>query len=103
MLEAIIVKESGARLRCFGSFEYSGTDGVDTGLLERAELLDEIDRFLAEPEVAGADCYILDLKLCQGDEECQSEEMSGLEVVRRIKAPYQGSQQGQSGGCVHCF
>lgn len=92
MLEAIIVKESGARLRCFGSFEYSGTDGVDTGLLERAELLDEIDRFLAEPEVAGADCYILDLKLCQGDEECQSEEMSGLEVVRRIKALNRASQ-----------
>lgn len=92
MLETIIVKESGAELRSFSSFEYSGMEGPDTGLLERSELLAEIDRFLSDPYVSGADCYILDLMLCQGDEECPSEEMSGLEVVRRIKALNRANQ-----------
>lgn len=92
MLGAILVRESGAELRCFDSFEYRGDDGPDTGLLERDELLPEIDRFLSDPGVAGADCYILDLKLCQGDGDCPSEEMSGLEVIRRIKARNRASQ-----------
>lgn len=92
MLESIIVKESGAELRCFDSFEFSGKEGPDTGLLERSELLVEIERFLSDPYVDGADCYILDLKLCQGDEECPSEEMSGLDVVRLIKARNRASQ-----------
>ena len=85
MLEYVIVKESRGKLFCFDKFRADERQMPDTGLLERDELLDSIDAFIAEPAVSQADCYIVDMHLCQGDEDAPLEELTGMEVVRRLK------------------
>lgn len=92
LLSEIIVKESGGQLYCFDSFDCEEECNPDTGTLERPELLREIDRYLLRPEIRQADCYIVDLKLCQEDEECANDDLTGLEVIRKLKAINRCSQ-----------
>lgn len=92
LLGEIIVKESGGQLYCFDSFDCEDGCSPDTGTLERHELLNEIDRYLLRPEIRQADCYIVDLKLCQEDAECANDDLTGLEVIRKLKAINRCSQ-----------
>ena len=85
LLEEIIVRESGGRLYCFDSFECAEGRQPDTGILERAELLAEIERYLSLPEIRAADGYIVDLRLCREDVECEPDSLTGLSVIRRLK------------------
>lgn len=85
LLEEIIVRVSGGRLYCFDSFECPEGGQPDTGILERAELLAEIERYLSLPEIRTADGYIVDLRLCQEDVECEPDALTGLSVIRRLK------------------
>lgn len=85
LLEGIIVSESGGVLHCFDAFDCAEGSSPDTGRLEKAELLAEIDAFLQQPQIADADCYIVDLNLCVEDKSSSAEELTGLEVIRRLR------------------
>lgn len=92
LLRELIEAESGGVLHCFDGFDCAEDDVPDTGELEREELLAEIDDFLRRPEIAAADCYIVDLNLCQADTDCPPENLTGLEVVRRLRAMNRANQ-----------
>ena len=92
MLRAVIEDKSFASLICFDSFHSDDGQVPDTGLLEKDELLAEVDKFLALPQVSQADCYIVDMHLCLEDEDCPPDELTGMEVVRRLKKANRANQ-----------